>query len=153
MSRRSVPRRRRRPVRASPRRASPRRRSPLRRPAHRPAHGPAHALALAAAAVAVAIDGATGDLAVAAVVRPRPGIFSDAYYADWRAAFDGGACSQAGGVASTTETAIGGHDTFSATCSGGLITNHVHLVDRGLIVSISSLGQGQFGRLIVEGLR
>jgi hypothetical protein len=114
---------------------------------------PSNAGDLAALAVAVAVDGATGDLGIAAVVRTRPGVFSDAYYADWRAAFDAGACSQANGVASTAESTIGGHDTFSATCSGGLITYHVHLADRGLIVSISSLGQGQFGRLIVEGLR
>ena len=114
---------------------------------------PSNAADLAAVAVAIVVDSDTGDLAVASVVRPRPGVFSDAYFGDWRATFDAGACSQAGGVTGTGTATIARHETFTATCSGGLTTFHVHLADRGLIVSVSSLGQGQFGRLIVEGLR
>lgn len=129
---------------------------------------PTHAVDLAALAVALAVNTHSNDLAIATVVRPRPGIFSDAYYRSWRDTFDAGACSQAGGlagsvtggvagVAGTSETTIGGHDTFIARCAGGLLIYHVHLGggiggdDR--IVSITSIGAANFGRLIVEGLR
>jgi len=112
---------------------------------------PTHAVDLAALAVALVVDTHSNDLAIATVVRPKPGIFSDAYYRSWRDTFDAGACSQAG------ETTIGGHDTFIARCAGGLLTYHVHLGggigDDDRIVSISSIGAADFGRLIVEGLR
>ena len=103
--------------------------------------------------MAIAVDTASGDLAVASVVRVRPGVFSDAYFGDWRSTFDAGVCSQAGGVSATGTAVIAGHDAFTATCAGGLVTYHVHLAERDLIVSVSSLGQRQFGRLIVEGIR
>ncbi|MHB8398493.1 MAG: hypothetical protein ACYDCI_06115 [Candidatus Limnocylindrales bacterium] len=130
---------------------------------------PTHAVDLAALAVALAVNTHSNDLAIATVVRPKPGIFSDAYYRSWRDTFDAGACSQAGGlaggvvgsvgggVAGTSETTIGGHDTFIARCAGGILTYHVHLGggvggdDR--IVSITTIGAADFGRLIVEGLR
>jgi len=126
---------------------------------------PTHAVDLAALAAALVVDTHSNDLAIATVVRPKPGIFSDAYYRSWRDTFDAGACSQAGGlagsvaggVAGTSETTIGGHDTFIARCAGGLLTYHVHLGggiggdDR--IVSITTIGAADFGRLIVEGLR
>ena len=126
---------------------------------------PAHAVDLAALAVALAVNTHSNDLAIATVARPKPGIFSDAYFRSWRDTFDVGACSQAGGlagsvaggVAGTSETTIGGHDTFIARCAGGLLTYHVHLGwgiggdDR--IVSITTIGAADFGRLIVEGLR
>ena len=118
--------------------------------ASNPANGPD----LAGLAVAIAVDNETDDLAVASVVRIRPGVFSDAYFDDWRATFDAGACSQAGGVSATGKAVIGGRDAFTATCSkSGLVTYHVHLSDRDLIVSVWSYGQRQFGRLTVEGIK
>jgi hypothetical protein len=117
------------------------------------ASDPMNGADLAGLAVAVAVDDASGDLAVASVVHVRPGIFSDAYYSDWRSTFDTGACSQAGGVSAHGSAVIAGRDAFTATCAGGLVTYHVHLDDRDLIVSVSSLGQRQFGRLILEGIR
>ena len=118
--------------------------------ASNPANGPD----LAALAVATAADNETDDLAVVSVVRIRPGVFSDAYYRDWRSTFDAGACSQAGGVSATGTAVIAGRDTFTATCStGGLVTYHVHLAGGDVIVSVWSLGQRQFGRLVVEGIR
>lgn len=114
---------------------------------------PSNGSDLAGLAVAIAVDDASGDVAVASVVRVRAGVFSDAYYDDWRSTFNEGACSQAGGVSATGKAKIGGYDAFTATCSTGLVTYHVHLAERGLIVSVWSLGQRQFGRLILEGLR
>jgi hypothetical protein len=114
---------------------------------------PNNAADLAGLAVAIAVDTASGDLAVASVVRVRPGVFSDSYFRDWRSTFDTAACSQANGVSATGTAVLAGRDAFTATCAGGLVTYHVHLPDRDLIVSVSSLGQRQFGRLILEGIR
>jgi hypothetical protein len=121
--------------------------------ASRVAADPSHAGDLTALAVAVAVDAGSGDLAVASVVRVLPGVYSAAYFDDWRATFDAGACSQSGGTGQTTEATIAGHDTFIGHCLGGLVTYHVHLADGDRIVSISSVGTRQLGQLIVEGLR
>ena len=88
---------------------------------HQDVTDPANAADLAGLAVAIAVDTDSGDLAVASVVRVRPGVFSDAYFKDWRSTFDTGACSQAGGVSATGQAVIGGRDAFTATCSGGLV--------------------------------
>ena len=116
---------------------------------------PSNAADLSALAVAVAAAPSSGDLAVVSVVEVRPGVFSEAYFQSWRETFDGGACSQAGGVTGNeTETTIGGHDTWVGHCAGGIVTYHVHLTDDvDRIVSISSLGPGRFGELVVDGLR
>lgn len=121
--------------------------------AARVAADPAHSGDLAALAVAVAVDPGSGDLAVASVVRVLPGVYSDAYFDDWRATFDAGACAQAGGAGSTSKTTIAGHAAFIGHCAGGLVTYHVHLTGDDRIVSITSVGAGRLGQLIVEGLR
>jgi len=116
---------------------------------------PSNADDLSALAVAVAAAPSSGDLAVVSVVEVRPGVFSESYFQSWRETFDVGACSQAGGVTGNeTETTIGGHDAWVGHCAGGVVTYHVHLADDvDRIVSISSLGPGRFGELVVEGLR
>jgi len=119
----------------------------------RDASDPAHAVDLAGLAVAIAADLSTGDLAVASVVRLKPGIYSDAYFRSWRETFDTGACSQAGGVAGTAEALIAGHRTFIGHCAGGVLTYHVYLAPSDIIVSITSLGERRLGELIVQGLR
>ena len=86
-----------------------------------------HAADLAGLAVAVAADQSSGDLAVASVVRLKPGVFSDDYYRSWRDTFDQGACSQAGGVAGSAETTIAGHPSFIGHCTGGVLTYHTYL--------------------------
>jgi hypothetical protein len=114
---------------------------------------PALADEASALVAALAIDPVTGDFAYVSVIRLRPGVFSDAYFESWRQTFDGGACSQAGGVAkSGSGVVIGTHLTFVDQCVGGILTHHVHLPG-DIIVSISSLGDGHFGQLVVEGLR
>ncbi|MFI5227384.1 MAG: hypothetical protein ACHQ3P_12000 [Candidatus Limnocylindrales bacterium] len=115
---------------------------------------PSHAADLSAIAVAIAAQPTSGDLAVVSVVRLRPGVFSDEYFRSWRDTFDTGACSQAGGVAGTAEATIAGHQAYIGHCAGGLLTYHVHLADGDdRIVSISSLGPGRLGQLVVEGLQ
>jgi hypothetical protein len=115
---------------------------------------PSHTADLAALAVAIAAQPTSGDLAVVSVVRLLPGMFSDEYFRSWRETFDTGACSQAGGVAGTAESVIAGHQAYIGHCAGGLLTYHVHLADGDdRIVSISSIGPGRLGELVVDGLR
>jgi hypothetical protein len=114
---------------------------------------PTHAADLDGLAVAILVDPATSNLAVASVVRLRPGVFSGDYFRSWRDSFNTGACSQAGGVAGAAESTIGGHPAFIGHCNGGLLTHHVYLPDRDVIVSISSIGEKRLGERIVEGLR
>jgi hypothetical protein len=114
---------------------------------------PAHAADLAGLAVAIAADPSTPDLAVASVVRLKPGIYSDEYFRSWRETFDTGACSQAGGVAGSAESVIAGRRTFIGHCAGGVFTYHVYLPAGAAIVSISSLGARRLGELIMQGIR
>ncbi len=114
---------------------------------------PAHAADLAGLAVAIAADLSTSDVAVASVVRLKPGVYSDEYFRSWRETFDTGACSQAGGVAGSAESVIAGRRTFIGHCAGGVFTYHVYLPAGAAIVSISSLGERRLGERIVEGIR
>jgi hypothetical protein len=114
---------------------------------------PSHLVDLAGLAVAIAADPSTANLAVASVVRLKPGVYSDAYFRSWRESFDSGACSQAGGVAGSAEAVIAGHRTYIGHCAGGLLTYHVYLPATASIVSIWSIGERRAGELIVQGLR
>jgi hypothetical protein len=114
---------------------------------------PSHLVDLAGLAVAIAADPSTSDLAVASVVRLKPGVYSDAYFRSWRSSFDTGACSLAGGVSGSAEAVISGHRTYIGHCAGGLLTYHVYLPATASIVSIWSIGERRLGELIVEGLR
>ncbi len=98
-------------------------------------------------------DLSTSDVAVASVVRLKPGVYSDEYFRSWRETFDTGACSQAGGVAGSAESVIAGRRTFIGHCAGGVFTYHVYLPAGAAIVSISSLGERRLGERIVEGIR
>lgn len=92
------------------------------------------------------------DLAISTVVQLRPGVFSDAFYRDWRGAYDEAACAQAGGVASHVQQVIGAHTVEVAACSGGARTYHTHLKG-DLLVSITTIGDRRFGDLVMAGLR
>jgi len=115
---------------------------------------PALAGEASALAAALVVDPASGDFAYVSVVHLRPGIYSDGYFRSWRDTFDAAACAQAGGVAqSSAEATLGGHQTFIGHCNGGILTYHVYLAARSLIVSVSAIGEERFGQLVVEGLR
>jgi len=98
-------------------------------------------------------ESASQDLAIVNVVRLRPGAFNEAWYRDWRATYDGGACEIAGGVApGAAQSRIGDHDTDIGTCQGGVHTYHVHLTGPDRVVSITAAGDGRYGELVVKGL-
>src|SRR5206468_11200247 len=81
---------------------------------------PAFAQHVRRAAFGVAVDGQ--DLASGVVAELVPGLYSDAFFRDWRDTYDAGACGQSGGVAGNAETEIDGRTVYIATCSGGLRT-------------------------------
>jgi len=117
------------------------------------ASDPSHASDLDGIARAVVADPSTSDLGVASVVRLRQGVFSEAYYRSWRETFDQGVCSRAGGVAGSAETVIAGRQAFVGHCSEGVLTYHVYLADRNIIVSVMSLGEARLGEKLVAGIR
>jgi hypothetical protein len=103
--------------------------------------------------VGVALDEGSGNLVTAHVVRLREGLFDEAAYRDWRDSFDEGACAAGGGVKGRAEATIDDRTVFITTCVTALRVYHLWLEDEGLLVSATSLGSGDFGRLLMEGLR
>ena len=93
------------------------------------------------------------DLVAGSVSRLRPGVWGDAFWRDWRDTFDEGACAQAGGVTGRAEADIGGRLVSITSCAGGLRAYHAFVAERGLIVSLFSLGDGRWGQRIMESLR
>ena len=106
-----------------------------------------------AMAAGFAIDPASGDFVYAIVIRLLPDAMDAASFADFRATFDEGACSQADGLARSAETGIGGRTVYIGTCAGGLRTYHVWLEDRGVLISASAVGERRLGELLVTNLR
>lgn len=106
-----------------------------------------------AVAAAIAVDPATAEFAYATVIRPRVVPPSKEELLDWRDSFDEGVCLQAGGVSGTAEADIGGRPVFIGSCAGGVRTYHAWLGNRGLLVSVSSVGERRLGEQLVEGLR
>ena len=117
---------------------------------------PAVADSAQAIAVALAIRPGTStgdDLAIVSVIRLRPGVFSDAWFANWRATYDQGACDVAGGVkGQPTQATIAGRTAFIGMCAADVQTYHVQLADPAWIVSITAAGPAHFGELVVAGL-
>jgi hypothetical protein len=110
------------------------------------------ASALAVGTVIAAGDSLTDDLAVSSVIRLRPGVYSDAFYATWRRDYDEAACAPAGGVLSHDQQVIGAHPVELTVCSQGARTYHTHLIG-DLLVSITAVGDRRFGDLVMAGLR
>lgn len=104
------------------------------------------------AGFAAAIVGDAGEnIATAAVVRidaPDPAGFFDR----WRADFDEAACAPNGGAGKRETRQIGGRTVAVTGCLGGAFVYHVRLRGQALIVSILSLGAGDFGARLIEGL-
>ena len=118
-------------------------------------HDPALQTTAAAVAVGsvVAPGGSRGDdLAIATVIRLRPGVYSDAFYARWRSDYDAAACEPAGGVSSHVQQLIGQHRVEVTVCAQGARTYSTYLGD-DLLVSVTALGDRKFGDLVMAGLR
>lgn len=105
-----------------------------------------------ALAAAVVVDPATSEFAYATVMRFFDGVMSDAFYRDWRDSFDEGVCEQAGGVSGKAEAEIGGRLVFIGSCANGAHTYHAWLGNRGVLVSVSAVGEQRLGERLVEDL-
>jgi len=102
------------------------------------------------AVFAIAVSG--DDLASGVVAHLRPGVYSDAMFADWRSSYDDGACAQAGGVVGHAQQTLALRTTYVTTCGGGLRVYHAYLPGKGAIVSLFSTGPNDFGAQLVSGI-
>jgi len=102
---------------------------------------------------AAAVVGDAGEnIATAALVRihaPDPAGFFDR----WRADFDEAACAANGGAGKRETHQVGGRTVALTACLGGAFVYHVRLRGQTVIVSILSLGAGDYGARLIEGLR
>jgi hypothetical protein len=98
----------------------------------------------------IAVSG--GDLASGVVAHLRPGVYSDAFFADWRSSYDDGACAQSSGVAATADQTLGGRTIYVTTCGGGLRVYHAYLPGAGVIVSLFSTGPNRLGEQVMARL-
>jgi hypothetical protein len=106
-----------------------------------------------AVAYGLAVDSGTGDLVVAAVVRLKPGVFTDEFFRGWRTSYDKAACAPAGGVGGNAEAQLGGRTVYIGTCNGGARTYHTYLDKAGVVISATSVGTKRFGEQLVGNLR
>jgi hypothetical protein len=111
---------------------------------------PAFAASVDRAAFFVVVDEA--DLASGVVAHLRPGVYSDAFFRDWRDSYDEGACGQAGGVAGNAEAELGGRTVHITSCAGGLLVYHAYLPERDVATSVISVGEARFGEQLMAGL-
>jgi hypothetical protein len=108
---------------------------------------------VARVATAFVGDAAGTNWAYTAIVDVRPEAQSDAFYRDWQDTFDASACERAGGVARHSAVVIGGRDVQRTACATGVRTYHVRIKDTGLLISISDLGDLNFGEQVIAALR
>jgi hypothetical protein len=101
----------------------------------------------------VAVDTGGGNLVYALVVKLRPEAFNADTYRQWRDSFDEGACAAAGGVLGRAEAPIDERTVYVTSCVASLRTYHVWLEDEALLVSASSIGEGNFGEKLMGELR
>ena len=112
---------------------------------------PAFVANVASAAFATVVDG--NDLASGVVANLRPGVYSDGFFRDWRDTYDAGACASSGGVAGNAQASLGGRIVYISNCSGALLVYHVWLPERGVLISLFSVGSRRFGEQVMAGLR
>lgn len=115
--------------------------------------GPELAAVGSAMAAGIAVDTTTGQFVYAVVVRLEPGAMDDAVFRDWRDSYDEGACSQAAGVTGKAEAQIAGRTVYIGSCSGGVLTYHVWLIDQDILISASAVGDRRLGELLMANLR
>jgi len=115
---------------------------------------PSLAADVEAIAVALAVSAGSStdeDLVIASVVRLRPDVFDDTFFRGWRDTYDAAACEPAGGLRGNAETEIDGRQVFIGSCVNGGFTYHLRYGE-DVIVSLTSLGEGRFGGLVVQNL-
>jgi hypothetical protein len=102
----------------------------------------------AAAAIGVIGDADTLQLVIGHL---RPETQTADIYTAWVSEYDTGACSQADGVASSSQTTINDWLVDVATCAGGPKVYTLKL-DSGTILSMFDLGPKDLGRVLINQL-
>ena len=103
------------------------------------------------AAFPIVVSGS--DLSSGVLAHVRPGVYSDAFFGDWRATYDIGACGQAGGVVAHAEETVAGRTTYVTDCGGGVRVYHTYLAGDGVIVSLVSIGPADLGGQVMAQIR
>jgi hypothetical protein len=93
------------------------------------------------------------DLVSGLVARPRGGIYSEAWYRDWRETYDEGACAQADGVGGRAQAELDGRQVSITTCAGGMRVYHAWVEELGVVVSLIALGDNRWGEQVMATLR
>jgi hypothetical protein len=94
-----------------------------------------------------------GDLVSGLVAKPRDGVYSEAWYRDWRETYDEGACAQANGIGGRAEASIGGRAVSITTCAGGMRVYHAWVEEQGVVVSLIAIGENRWGEQVMASLR
>jgi hypothetical protein len=94
-----------------------------------------------------------GDIVSGLVARPRDGVYSEAWFIDWRETYEAGACAQADGVAGTAEAAIGGRPVSITTCAGGMRVYQAWVPEQQVVISLLALGDNRWGEQVMRTLR
>jgi hypothetical protein len=116
------------------------------------ATGLAIGFATAAAGPSPPSAGPGGDLAVVSVIRLRDPSVDEAWFRDWRDSYDDAACANAGGVTRHAESVVGQTTVFVGSCAGGSFTYHARVDGGAAVISLTSIGPANLGKLIMEGL-
>ena len=98
-----------------------------------------------------AIRALDADMAIASIIRLRPGASPATFYADWRPPFDDAACRPAGGVSTRETQQIGGRTVDVTHCVQGATLYHVWLGGEQVLVSVLDVGTTGLGRSLIEG--
>jgi len=85
------------------------------------------------------------------VARLKGAAIGPDFYASWREDWFDSACSQAGGIGSTSKETINDWQVDLATCTGGVRAYTLSLSD-GILVSIVDLGPRRLGRQLIEAI-
>lgn len=100
----------------------------------------------------IAVSG--NNLTSGVVAHVRPGVYSEKMFLDWRSSYDQGACAQSGSVVSHAQVSnAAGATTYVTTCGGGLRVFHTYLSGKGVIISLFSTGDRDFGGSIMSQLK
>jgi hypothetical protein len=102
----------------------------------------------AAAAIGVITD---DDWLNVAIGHLKPEAQTADVYQAWVAQYASGACSQANGVATTSQTTINDWSVDVANCGGGPVVYTLQLSD-GLILSMFGMGSRNLGRQLIEAI-
>jgi hypothetical protein len=78
-------------------------------------------------------------------------VFTD-FYQDWVSQYNAGACSQAGAVASTGQSTIGGWVVDTATCNGGGLEVYSLSLGNGLLLSMFGAGPDQLETKLIAAI-